>query len=283
MSRSPVPSRLHVIFAREANVGVVIRRGPSKQTRLILWNTSTDEFVPGQWIKGRVYERRCDLSPDGKLFVYFALDGHWKGPTGGAFTAVSRPPYFTAIGLWPQGHTWQGGGLFVKNDLVWIDGDSDSPLVSPAKLALCDGNSVSSEVSDVRLGVYILRLRRDGWREIGSSQAGARTTVSWAKRGGDPHALRLVRREIATGEMRSDCTGVRFDEHEVEIGPDGSTASLPGVEWADFDHRGRLVYAADGRLWEGVIEGSEIRPREIRDFRDMKFEAIKSPEWARRE
>ena len=66
------PARLHVILAREAPLAVVIRRGPAKQVCTVLWNRRTDEFTLGQWLKGRIYEDRCDLSPDGRYFIYFA-------------------------------------------------------------------------------------------------------------------------------------------------------------------------------------------------------------------
>ena len=64
--------RLFPIFAREKSVCVIFRRGPSKWTQLILWDTETDEITNGQWFKGRIYERRCDLSPDGTKLIYFA-------------------------------------------------------------------------------------------------------------------------------------------------------------------------------------------------------------------
>jgi hypothetical protein len=54
-------------LAREAPFALVFRRGPSKSALLIGWNTSNDTFQPGQWFKGRIYERRCDLSPTGNL------------------------------------------------------------------------------------------------------------------------------------------------------------------------------------------------------------------------
>ena len=31
------------------------------------------------------------------------------------FTAVSRPPYLTALAMWPEGSTWGGGGRFIDN------------------------------------------------------------------------------------------------------------------------------------------------------------------------
>ena len=63
------PCRLFVDVAREAPVAVVLRRGPTDWARLSLWHTDTDTFEHGQWIKGRIYERRSDVSADGRLFV----------------------------------------------------------------------------------------------------------------------------------------------------------------------------------------------------------------------
>src|SRR4051794_37027692 len=63
--RGKFPARLHVLLARDANVGLVIRRGPSKSVCTILWNRERDTFKLGQWMRGRIYERRSDLSPDG--------------------------------------------------------------------------------------------------------------------------------------------------------------------------------------------------------------------------
>jgi hypothetical protein len=70
--KGPVGARLHMILARKAHTAVIFRRGPSKWVQLIKWNTDTDDFDLGQWFHGRIYERRCDLSPDGSLLVYFA-------------------------------------------------------------------------------------------------------------------------------------------------------------------------------------------------------------------
>ncbi len=72
-------------------------------------------------VHGRIYERRSDLSPDGSLLIYFAqnITRESKNDTEYtyAWTAVSKPPYPTALALWPKGDCWHGGGLF-KNDKV---------------------------------------------------------------------------------------------------------------------------------------------------------------------
>lgn len=53
-----VPARLHVLLARDAPSGLVIRRGASRQVAVIGWDRDTDTFALGQWLRGRIYERR---------------------------------------------------------------------------------------------------------------------------------------------------------------------------------------------------------------------------------
>src|SRR5690349_2052072 len=81
-SRNPktgkVPARLFAILARNAPKGVILRRGPSKWVELILWDTANDTFERGQWFKGRIYERGCDLSPNGSYFLYFGSKHHLR-------------------------------------------------------------------------------------------------------------------------------------------------------------------------------------------------------------
>ncbi len=111
-----IPTRLHVLLARDTPIGLVIRRGPSKSVATILWNRDTDDFQVGQWLKGRIYERRSDLSPDGRYFIYFAMNGKWSTESEGSWTAVSRSPYLKAIAMFPKGDCWNGGGLWTDRN-----------------------------------------------------------------------------------------------------------------------------------------------------------------------
>jgi len=43
---------MFVLLAREANVGVILRRGPAQWWRLTLWDTQQDRFEGGQWFRG---------------------------------------------------------------------------------------------------------------------------------------------------------------------------------------------------------------------------------------
>ena len=106
---SKFAARIHILLASDAPMGVVIRRGPSKSVATMLWNRRNDTFELGQWLKGRIYERRSDLSPDGKHLIYFALNGKWQSTVGGSWTAISRAPYLKAIALFAKGDGWHGG------------------------------------------------------------------------------------------------------------------------------------------------------------------------------
>src|SRR5215472_15285961 len=106
-----IPPRLHVLLASQAPIGVVFRRGPSKSVCSILWNRKTDEFELGQWLRGRIYERRADISPDGRFLIYFAMNGKWNSETKGSWTAISHAPWLKAIALFGKGDCWNGGGL----------------------------------------------------------------------------------------------------------------------------------------------------------------------------
>jgi hypothetical protein len=44
------PARIHVLLASKEPVGVVLRRGPSKQVCTLLWERRKDEFTLAQYI-----------------------------------------------------------------------------------------------------------------------------------------------------------------------------------------------------------------------------------------
>lgn len=137
MKKMP-PCRLEILFAAEADKAVILRRGPTRHVRMIAWDTKNDTFVDGQWVKQRIYERKCSLSPDGMHFAYFAFS---SAPRAGAyvfggFAAVSRVPYFTALGMIIEGSTWSHGGRFIDTIHVYcpfLHSDDIAPLPEPLR------------------------------------------------------------------------------------------------------------------------------------------------------
>ena len=69
---SKTSARIHAILPRKGNKAVVFRRGPASCVAVIGWDLATDTFKVGQWLRGRIYPFRCDLSPDGEYLLYFA-------------------------------------------------------------------------------------------------------------------------------------------------------------------------------------------------------------------
>jgi hypothetical protein len=122
-------AKLFVILARREATAVILRRGPSAWYHVIQWDTRQDSFVHGAWIKGRIYEDKCDVSPDGRLLLYFVHQGSRANTRfTDSWTAISRVPWLQALTIWPQGTTYGGGGRFIDDSAIALRGVLDSPL-----------------------------------------------------------------------------------------------------------------------------------------------------------
>jgi hypothetical protein len=135
--------KLFVITAKHESAAVILRRGPSQWYHVIQWDTRRDQFVHGAWIKGRIYEDRCDVSPDGRLFLYFIHQGsRFRTQFTDSWTAISRVPWLHALVVWPRGETYGGGGRFIDDGTVALRGGHGPTLEDfPARgiaVASCD-------------------------------------------------------------------------------------------------------------------------------------------------
>jgi hypothetical protein len=145
-----MPPRLFVIFATGAHQAVIFRRGPARWSHIIRWRTADDTFEHGAWFKGRIYAEKCDLSPDGQLLLACVHQGS-RLRTGytDAWTAISRLPWLTAIGLWPQATTYGGGGRFTGQRSATIRGRTEAhPEHLGAGLAITSGEVAEHASSD---------------------------------------------------------------------------------------------------------------------------------------
>jgi hypothetical protein len=63
----------------------------------------------------------------------------------------------------------------------------------------------------------------------------------------------------------------------------GSDAEVPieGAEWADWDQRGRLVFARAGALFAADLDGAALRSSLIADLNGERPRAVPPPAWAR--
>ncbi|HUE16440.1 MAG TPA: hypothetical protein VMR25_19860 [Planctomycetaceae bacterium] len=137
-------ARLFVIPARDEPVAVILRRGASRWYHVIQWNTRSDTFIHGAWIKARIYEEKCDISPDGRLFVYFVHQGSRIGTEfTDAWTAVSRVPWLSALAVWPEGTTYGGGGRFLDDRRLVVRSAGEGKAFIPHSDAPVRGLEIS--------------------------------------------------------------------------------------------------------------------------------------------
>src|SRR5580704_1663034 len=165
-------SSLFAIMARRAPVAVIFRRGPSKQVLLVKWHLDTDKLEYGQWLKGRIYERRCDLSPSGNLLIYFAAS--FKPPLY-SWTAISKPPFLTALALWPKGDTWGGGGVFDSEASIQLNHRHGQEVLADGfrlKINMLIAPYGSRSGGGEDFPIYHTLLLRNGWTFIDPRKAG---------------------------------------------------------------------------------------------------------------
>ncbi len=283
-------ARCYVLLARKRRVGVVLRRGPTKAVQMVRWDLARDSFERGQWLRGRVFERRCDLSPRGDLLVYFAAKNKGAIPT---YTAISKPPYFTALALWPSLGTYGGGGLFLDDDHVELN-----HLGAYAKLAegfsLRRGMRVSALAEHAGRGeddpIHHYRLLRDGWRLTQSSRGveqsrGAKVWIVFDP----PIVYAKPRPRQPQLELEERMRGIKGTngpwyvlEHALVDRASGREELLPRCEWADWDSQGDLLFASEGRLFRARVPRGRLEaPRELIDLRGETFEQVLAPPGAR--
>jgi hypothetical protein len=278
------------LLARSAPVAVVFRRGPARSVCTLRWDRRTDTFTAGQWLKGRIYERRADLAPDGKHLIYFAMDGRWhRREARGSWTAVSRAPYLKALALYPKGDCWHGGGLFTGDATYWVNGGHDVPLRETKEVRrVTEYGPPGPTTGPVQHfggecpSVYYPRLLRDGWTLIERVPVPRTDALDRFDRPlpASLGARGWVLRKIAHSQLGAPPgKGCYWDEHELAHPATGRRVALPDWEWAELDaDRDRLVWASRGKLYAGRLNADGMIGRvELVDLNPMTFEPIAAP------
>jgi hypothetical protein len=280
MSRLP-SCRLFGILASEAPAAVLLRRGPTDWVELIRWDTAGDTFERGQWFHGRIYERRSDLSPDGTLFVYFAARHDARQRASDyteAWTAISRPPWFTALTLWPKGDCWDGGGRFDTEhrhrDGLWHlrlnhPGEAHTHPKHPASRHLRVSTNSHGRGED--LPIYNDILQGKGWRreeveETKGELRALRGSHVWTKP--EPKGRLLLRMELETIDITRPGGPMHFGFALLRAS-DGELVDVLDAQWADWDQNGRLVYSRGGKLFATRVTGTKgqfLDTVELADF-----------------
>jgi hypothetical protein len=289
-------TRLFVILAKEARVGVIFRRGPSKLVNLIKWDTSKDFFEYGQWFKGRIYERACDLSPSGDKLIYYAAKWGRKPIETETWTAISKPPYLTALVLWTNLGPAAGGGLFEDDWTIRLNHPS-----YPGLGQLGEGSNLPAGIRIKYLEEFSERveydnshherLLRDGWKLIEKGKKIEHpydpSSKIWITFDPSITYQKIKKDFILTMQIKGihEWGGPNYViEYAMEKHDDKKFSTLGRMDWADWDKNGDLLFAKDGKLFRLRVTSNSIfdlkEAIELADFNHLKFEEKVAPKKA---
>ncbi len=291
--------RIYAIIARDGRSAAVFRRGPSKRVLLLRWWLTSDTIEPGQWFKGMLYPRASDLSPDGELLVYNAEKFNYRLPEK-QWTAISRPPYLTALKIWFGGYRYMGGGVFEDQNTIDLDLPEKARRQGEGRADYGRLKVSSTGQTSGRIALLIEHRRRtrDGWQLVSSTEP-----VTWqtTKAGNDwarpnlplvyemlcPDRRGALRTSRLRHEVRCWDEWPSLDPPDVYtlVDPAGHTLrSLDGCSWADWQATGDLLFAIGGCLYRlpykhvdanasQGLDGAKL----VADLSDLTFEEVVAP------
>lgn len=264
-------------LARNAPVAILLRRGPSSWVQMIRWNLKNDSFDTGQWFKGRIYAELSELSDDGELLLYSARKTNgWTLKTrngiGETWTAISRPPYFTALALWSNS-CWTGGGVFTAHRAVKLDlpFPAAHPELPPQRLEVTG----TPEVGGPSLSLQI--ALREGWQM--EAPLTELQHYHWQLK-------TRQYKEVGEGAVRihkAISTGKHWVLHQhFSVSNVHGEVRLAQADLVDFDGRGRLIQCVGGRLLVcDTPTAVQLEWREIADFSQARPAPMPPKDWAR--
>lgn len=270
--KTPAP-RIYCIPAIDVPVVAVFRRGPSNWSHVGRWDLAQSRYESGAWLRGRIFPRRSDLSPDGRLLCYFAHKPNSSWEQGDAYVALSRLPWLTALSAFGTCGTWTRGYYFTR------DGGCDDAEL--ADLPIQYGLRASQ-------AVQFVSERRRGWEETSDCpprdsddlwDESRNVRIQKRQPGGD-RVLCVESEGQAGGEFGAGLTvdGMRV-RYSLESG--GSLEMLDDVQWADWSREGHLLVATvSGRLEvrKAGSEGFECLFGE--DLSLLEPDPTPAPDWA---
>ncbi len=269
------PPRIYCIPAGQAPVVAVLRRGPRSWSHVGRWDLAENSYTSGAWLKGRIFPRRCDLSPDGRLLCYFAFKPNASWKLGTAYVAISRLPWLVALHAFSTCGTWSRGFHFSDDRSSKCSGIEDPPI--PYSLRLTSAVQFATE-------------RRRGWCEAPDCPPRA-DGDTWDQRRNvrllkpQPHGERVLRVESlgwAGGEFGS---GQAVDGLRVRyrLESDGDHQVLDELQWADWDREGRLLVATrSGMLQIRNLSSNDTEIAFEEDLSCLMPQTSPAPPWARK-
>lgn len=262
--------RMYGILATKAPIALIFRRGPSRWFHLLRWRLDTGILEPGVWVAKKLFPRRCDLSADGELLLYYIAGGFEGGYR--VLGGISRTPWLRPLAKWDEHATWGRGSCFVTDgiDHVW-----DTPRVvqsAGGPMTIQRNNNIS-----------FVNERRRGWSEAPDCPPRDPSDV-W-----DEHRSVVLHKACDSNGCtlrlisdRSACQGAiegRAPRFELDL-PSGDRIAIRDAAWAEWDHAGRLLVATTaGHLT--IREPSAAMPWiESHDLSSLTPNPAPPPDWA---
>lgn len=273
-----IPPRIYCIPATAAPVVAVLRRGPSDWSHVGRWDLAQRRYEPGAWLRGRLFPRRSDLSPDGRYLCTFIHKPGAAWEHGEAWVAVSKLPWLTALHAFGTCGTWTRGYCFTAEGRR--EDPERTPLPIPFGLRPAPLVQFASE-------------RRRGWEEApdcpprdpGDAWDRRRNARLQKRQPGGHRLLRVESLGHAGGEFGVDqaIDGLRV---RYALASGKAVVPLDDLQWADWDRDGRLLVATRcGRLQMRELRDRAAEAHEIvfdEDLSSLEPSPAPAPPSARR-
>jgi hypothetical protein len=265
------PPRIYCILATEAPIALVFRRGPSRWFHLLRWRLDKGLLEPGVWVRKKLRPRRCDLSSDGELLLYY-LSGGYEARYR-VFAGLSRAPWLAPILTWDERDTFGRGWCFATDSTAHTYGER------------CDMDSTIGPVAIARNEtVSFVNERRRGWveaadcppRDPDDTWDEKRSVILQKTCASNGCALRLI------GGRYQPQRGIdgKAPHFELDL-PSGERVAIPDVTWADWDQTGRLLLATrQGQLLARDPLGHPSETLEAHDLTNLTPAPAPPPDWA---
>lgn len=272
-------ARLSCLQSSDKKTVVIYRRGPSKWTQLILWNLYTDQFTYGQWLKGNVYPQKSSISPDGK-YISTAIAKYATEKSDNtsynSWTAISKPPYFTALVTLLEKEGQARGGYFDHEGCFVFDGEKDQVEIkynSPqSSIPLRFKPYPATMKIYGEFPLHNKKLNESGWKITQAFEGDHNRTISPQIRIKRWNSNAQILLERYTDNFKI------ITKYYMII--NGIKTFMEDVSWVELDYQNRLLMAKNGSVYvsNAILESSsEITFEKLTSFNDSKPKTIPPP------
>ncbi len=260
MNKNSCPARVFALIPESNDDAIIVRRGPAERVGIFRWNIKTDQVEGYQWLKGRIYEYFCDISPNGKYLIYSANKKGW------GYTVISRCPWIKAISYWTNGGFY-GGGIFLDDNkyLLYDITDYTNKLLSKELF------SSEHDANLLRYGVYPARLLRRGWQVKSHDEHG----ITFAKTIYNLTSLEKYWKNWPFGAEKKG-KGAFWEYHKLVRG--ANSVDKYDWEWCEWLN-GNLVWVENGCLYRSpfIHDDLTVDAQLIYDFNLATFKEKTAP------